>query len=71
MKNFIGARVYFRSGLIKEVYIEPTDDSDVDSAWDYLMENFNKMDTLFVGQNSMTRGWWLRTADVIFMERIA
>lgn len=68
--SYLAIRVYLKSGLVKDLFLEPTDDSNPTDSWKYLSQNMLKMDTLYVSENSMTRGWWVRTSEIIFIERI-
>lgn len=68
--EFLQIRVYFRTGLIKDLYLESSTDSTASDSWEYLSDNLTKLDTLYVSENSTTKGWWMRTSEIIFIERI-
>lgn len=66
--QFLQVRFHFRTGLVKDLYIEST--GNANDSWEYLVEKLGNLETLYVSSNMMTRGWWIRVSEIIFIERI-
>jgi hypothetical protein len=69
LPEFLNIRIYFRNGVVKDLRIQATNTAN--EAWDFLIYNFGKIETFYTKQENDTKGFWIRTADVIYIERIS